>query len=70
MIYIFLIEIENTQHHKSIIKNRNEYFNKFKDRFKASFDRIMNKYDDIREEEENFNEYWDKNLKELTGKHI
>jgi hypothetical protein len=64
------IEIENTPHHKAVIKCRDEYFNKFTGRFKASFDRIMQKYDDIREEEENFNEYWDKNLQELKVKHI
>lgn len=64
------IEIKNTPYHKSIIKNRNEYFKRFAERFKESFDRIMEKYDDIREEEENFNEYWDKNLNELKAKHI
>lgn len=64
------VEIENTAHHKSVIKNRDEYFTKFTERFKVSFDRIMQKYDDIREEEENFNEYWDKNLLELKAKHI
>ena len=64
------IEIENTVHHKMIIKNRNEYYTKFTERFKASFDRIMKKYDGIREEEENFNDYWDKNYKELVSKHV
>lgn len=62
------IEIENTAHHKAIIKNRNEYFEKFTARFKHSFDRIMKKYDDIREEEENYNEYWEKNYKELRSR--
>ena len=60
------VEIKNTPYHKSVIKNRNEYFKKFEARFKESFERIMNKYDDIREEEENFNEYWEKNLKGLA----
>lgn len=64
------IEIENTIHHKMIIKNRNEYYTKFTERFKASFDRIMKKYDGIRDEEENFNDYWDKNYKELISKHV
>jgi len=64
------IEIENTVHHKMIIKNRNEYYTKFAERFKASIDRIMKKYDGIREEEENFNDYWDKNFKELVSKHV
>ena len=53
-----------------IIKNRNEYYTKFTERFKASFDRIMKKYDEIRDEEENFNDYWDKNYKELISKHV
>lgn len=27
------IEVENSDHHKAIIKNRNENYNKFKERF-------------------------------------
>lgn len=67
---LFDIEIENTPHHKAIIKNRDEHYNRFVDRFKKNFDRVMKKYDAIRDEEENYNDYWEKNYNELISKYV
>ena len=64
------IEIQNTAHHKAIVKARNENYTIFKSRFQESLDKIMSKYDGERKEEIRFNQYWNENLKEITVKHI
>jgi len=64
------IEVKNTNHHKSIIKARNEYYTYFKNRFENSIKQSMSKYDDLRKEENRFSEYWSANLDEITKKHI
>ena len=64
------VEIQNTNHHKAIIRARNENYNEFKQRFQKSLDYIMTKFDDERKEEVRFQEYWQENLKEITVKHI
>ena len=64
------VEIQNTNHHKAIIRARNENYNEFKQRFQKSLDYIMSKFDDERKEEVRFQEYWQENLKEITVKHI
>lgn len=64
------IEVKNTNHHKAIIKARNEFYNAYKTRFEKSIRNIMKKYDDLRKEENRFSEYWSANLLEITKKHI
>ena len=64
------IEIQNTTHHKAIIKSRNENYIQFKQRFQESLNEIMAKFDGERKEEIRFNQYWNENLKEITVKHI
>jgi len=64
------VEIPNTEHHKQIVKARNENYETFKKRFLASVKRTMEKFDKEREEEYRFNTYWSSNLKEITMKHI
>ena len=64
------VEIKNTQHHKMIIKARNESYQTFRERFNVSVLRILQKFDADRTEEHRFNAYWKENLKEITAKHI
>lgn len=64
------IEVKNTNYHKSIIKARNEYYNIYKNRFEKSIKQTMDKYDDLRKEENRFSVYWTANLNEITKKHI
>jgi len=64
------VEVQNTLHHKSIIRARNENYGVFKTRFQQSLDYIMSKFDSERKEEIRFTEYWSENLKEITIKHI
>lgn len=64
------VEVENTVHHKAIIRARNENYSEFKQRFSGSVDHIMTKFDAEREEELRFQQYWQDNLKEITVKHI
>jgi len=64
------VEVQNTDHHKAIIKARNEYYQSFKDRFQLSLTTTMEKYDSLRKEENRFNQYWSSNLAEITKKHI
>lgn len=64
------VEIKNTQHHKMIIKARNESYQTFRERFNVSVLRILQKFDADRTEEHRFNAYWQDNLKEITAKHI
>ena len=52
------IEIPNTEHHKMIVKSRNEHYQEFKERFETSIREIMVKFDDERKEELRFNSYW------------
>lgn len=56
------IEVKNTDHHKSIIKARNKYYQDFKVRFEASIKDIIAKYDELRKEEYRFTNYWNQNL--------
>ena len=64
------IEVQNTPHHKAIIKARNEYHTAFKTRFEKSIRDVMSEYDEYRKEDIRFSEYWTNNLKEITRKHI
>jgi len=64
------IDVMNTDHHKVIVKARNEYYGIFKNRFEGSIKEIMSKYDLFRKDEIAFSNYWNQNLKEITGKHI
>lgn len=64
------IEIQNTVHHKAIIKARNENYLEFKGRFQMSLNEIMTTFDNERNEEARFSAYWNENLTELTVKHI
>lgn len=64
------VEIQNTAHHKAIIKSRNDNYVTFKERFEKSLSEIMAKYDNERLEEVRFQEYWTQNLSEITVKHI
>jgi len=64
------IEVQNTAHHKSIIKWRNENYTSFKTRFQKSLNLIMERFDGYRKEEVRFQTYWNSNLKEITVKHI
>jgi len=64
------VEVMNTDHHKVIIKARNEFYNVFKTRFESSIKDLVSKYDALRMEEINFSQYWSNNLKEITVKHI
>jgi len=60
------LEIPNTDHHKSIIKTRNDNYTQFKMRFENSIKEIMDRFDGLRKEELRFNSYWAQNLKEIT----
>lgn len=64
------LAIKNTAHHKMIVKARNESYELFKARFNVSVMRILQKFDNDRQEEFRFNAYWQQNLKEITKKHI
>ena len=64
------IEVGNTDHHKQIIKARNEYYTSFKVRFEGSVKELIARFDALRKEETRFNQYWAQNLKEITAKHI
>lgn len=52
------VSVKNTQHHKMIIKARNESYELYKTRFNVSVMRIMQKFDNDRLEEHRFNAYW------------
>jgi hypothetical protein len=64
------IDVGNTDHHKQIIKARNEYYTSFKGRFEGSVKELISRFDSLRKEELRFNQYWAQNLKEITAKHI
>ena len=64
------IEVGNTDHHKQIIKARNEHYNAYKSRFEKSVKELITRFDALRKEEIRFNQYWAQNLKEITAKHI
>ena len=64
------VEVQNTLHHKAIVRARNDNYSVFKFRFQQSLDYIMSKFDSERKEEIRFQEYWQENLKEITVKHI
>ena len=64
------VEVQNTLHHKAIVRARNDNYSVFKFRFQQSLDYIMSKFDSERKEEMRFQEYWQENLKEITVKHI
>ena len=64
------VEVQNTDHHKAIIKARNEHYLAYKERFQLSLTATMAKYDALRKEENRFNQYWASNLAEITKKHI
>ena len=64
------VEIQNTLHHKAIVKARNENYLTFKKRFQLSISQVMTRFDEERKEELRFQEYWNENLKEITVKHI
>ena len=64
------VEIQNTVHHKAIVKARNEHYVEFKQRFAASLSELMSKYDEERKVELRFAQYWQDNLREITAKHI
>ena len=64
------IDIANTEHHKHIVKARNEYYNNFKLRFESNIKSTVERFDSLRKEEIRFNNYWTQNLKEITMKHI
>lgn len=64
------VEVQNTNHHKSIVRARNDNYGEFKTRFQKSLDYVMSKFDEERKEEVRFQEYWSENLKEITAKHI
>jgi hypothetical protein len=65
-----VVEVQNTSHHKAIVRARDEFYLKFKKRFLASVEAIMQKFDSERGDEHRFNAYWAGNLKEITVKHI
>jgi len=48
------VEVENTLHHKAIIRARNENYGEFKQRFQTSLNYIMSKFDSERKEEVRF----------------
>ena len=48
------VEVENTLHHKAIIRARDNNYGQFKRRFQQSLDRIMTKFDSERKEEVRF----------------
>lgn len=48
------IDIQNTVHHKAIVKARNENYNEFKQRFAESLNLIMSRYDEERKLELRF----------------
>ena len=48
------VEVQNTLHHKAIVRARNENYGVFKERFQKSLDHIMNKFDSERKEEIRF----------------
>jgi hypothetical protein len=62
--------VQNTDHHKQIIKARNEYYSSFKARFEKNVKALVERFDGLRKEEHRFNAYWAQNLKEITSKHI
>ena len=64
------IEILNTDYHKQIVKQRNQVYNEYVTRFNKSIKEIMYYFNNERQEEHRFNNYWAENLKEITQKHI
>ena len=64
------LSVKNTGQHKSIIKARNEYYQAYKARFETSIADIVGVYNDLRKEEARFSDYWGRNLREITKKHI
>ena len=64
------VSLKNTDHHKSIVKARNRYYELYKTRFLSSVADIKSKYDTLRNEEDRFSAYWTRNLAEITKKHI
>lgn len=42
------VEVENTAHHKAIVRGRDSSYNKFKGRFETSISVIMGKFDSLR----------------------
>ena len=64
------VSLKNTDHHKSIVKARNRYYELYKTRFLSSVADIKSKYDNLRNEEDRFSAYWARNLAEITKKHI
>jgi hypothetical protein len=51
-------DIQNTDHHKQIIKARNEYYTSYKARFDSSIKAYAKRFDELRKEEIRFNGYW------------
>ena len=64
------VTLKNTDHHKSIVKARNRFYELYKSRFLTSVQQIKSKYDSLRNEEDRFSSYWARNLAEITKKHI
>lgn len=64
------IDVGNTDHHKQIIKARNDHYTAYKSRFEKSVKELISRFDALRKEELRFNQYWAQNLKEITAKHI
>lgn len=65
-----MVEVQNTPHHKLVIKARNENYHLFKERFEGSVKEVMETYNELRAEELRFEGYWNENLQEITIKHI
>ena len=52
------INVQNTPHHKAIVKALNEFYVNYNHRFEQSMRRLMHKYDELRSGEYRFNAYW------------
>jgi len=52
------VDVANTEHHKQIVKARNEYYTGYRARFEDSVKAIVARFDDLRKEELRFNNYW------------
>ena len=59
------IEVQNTAHHKAIVRARDTHYKKFKSRFEESIQDIMTKYEELRKDETRFGSYWEDNMKEI-----
>lgn len=57
------VEIQNTAHHKAIVRQRNEHYLEFQKRFNQSLHAIMSEYDEERKTENRFTQYWNDNLR-------